>query len=204
MNQGDIILRCWACKESKPISEFYKDCRKKSGVQGVCKPCSLARTKRWQAAHPDYAKQKGKEKYRREDNPARYARNREKFIFFRRRYGSTVIGRLHALLNAAKHRSIKRGIEFTLDYEWLIAKFDEQGGCCILTGLPFDVVCRNPIGVRKFNPFSPSLDRISPAVGYTPDNTRLVCTAINLALNDFGEDVFAKVARAYLERKGTG
>lgn len=48
-------------------------------------------------------------------------------------------------------------------------------------------------------PFSPSLDQIIPGQGYTESNVRLVCTAINLGMNKFGEEVFKSVAKSYLE-----
>jgi hypothetical protein len=54
---------------------------------------------------------------------------------------------------------------------------------------------------HRYLPFSPSLDKIDPKKGYTKDNVRLVITAINLALNNFGEELVAKVAQAYLETK---
>ena len=45
-------------------------------------------------------------------------------------------------------------------------------------------------------PFAPSLDRIDSSGGYTRDNTRLVCQAVNFALNAFGEDIFREVVLA--------
>ena len=54
----------------------------------------------------------------------------------------------------------------------------------------------------RFTPFSPSLDRIDCTGGYTKDNVRLICTALNLGLNTWGEDVYEKVATAFLEQRG--
>ena len=34
--------------------------------------------------------------------------------------------------------------------------------------------------------------------GYTPENTRLVCVAVNLALNRFGEEVLERVCKGFL------
>jgi hypothetical protein len=50
----------------------------------------------------------------------------------------------------------------------------------------------------KTNPFAPSIDRINPSIGYTKDNIRLVCASVNFALNEFGEDIFRKICKAYL------
>jgi hypothetical protein len=69
-----------------------------------------------------------------------------------------------------------------------------QHGRCALTGLPFDL---REIGTgRARRPFAPSLDRIDGEGGYTKDNVRLVCQAVNFALNRFGEDVFYEIAEA--------
>ena len=40
----------------------------------------------------------------------------------------------------------------------------------------------------RFHPYAPSLDRIDPKRGYTPDNVRLVVFAINTMLLDWGAD----------------
>jgi hypothetical protein len=69
-----------------------------------------------------------------------------------------------------------------------------QGGRCALSGLHFDL---REVGSRKARrPFAPSLDRIDSTGGYTRDNVRLVCQAVNFALNAFGEDVFRDIAKA--------
>lgn len=78
----------------------------------------------------------------------------------------------------------------------------DQDYRCALTGLRFEMA--NDYGGRKLfrMPLRPSLDRIEPKVGYVPGNVRLICTAMNVALNEWGEDVFTVLARAYIENKG--
>src|SRR5690606_21411241 len=51
---------------------------------------------------------------------------------------------------------------------------------------------RRPGWFRR--PFAPSLDRIDTSTGYEAGNCRLVCVLANIALNEWGEDVFARVA----------
>lgn len=44
------------------------------------------------------------------------------------------------------------------------------------------------------NPLAPSLDRITPAAGYTPDNVRVVCSQANTALSEYGVDSLLALA----------
>lgn len=69
--------------------------------------------------------------------------------------------------------------------------YEEQNGCCAVSGLPFS---SGKNAAWRIQPFYPSLDRIDSKVGYTKDNVRLVCAAVNLALNDWGEDVLRLIA----------
>lgn len=65
-------------------------------------------------------------------------------------------------------------------------------------------LARNPYGERFYRPFSPPLDQNQPGGGYTPENTRLVCVAVNIALNRFGEEVFHRVCEGFLRRHQDG
>lgn len=84
------------------------------------------------------------------------------------------------------------------DYQ--LSKEDERvlkrrcNGKCELTGLAFDI----GKGSWSRRPYAPSIDRIDSSKGYTTDNCRVVCVAINLAMNEWGEDVYKAVAMAYL------
>jgi hypothetical protein len=97
----------------------------------------------------------------------------------------------------AKSRSVLRGIPFALtesDFAKLVLR---AGGRCELTGIPFRYECGQDVRRR---PFAPSLDRIDRRYGYDLANCRLVCVAINIALNEWGEGTFMVLASAYLER----
>ena len=66
-------------------------------------------------------------------------------------------------------------------------------GRCELTAIRFSME-----RIRKCikRPWSPSIDRLDCSRGYELDNCRLVCTAVNLALNEFGDEVLRKIASA--------
>ena len=90
---------------------------------------------------------------------------------------------------------MRKHIEFSLDagdVARIQSKID--AGFCELTGVEFNTRDR-----RKFN--SPSIDRIDSSRGYTPDNIRIVCFAINAAMCDWGADVIWSVFESWRLRK---
>jgi hypothetical protein len=105
-------------------------------------------------------------------------------------YAKTVKGRAKRLRNSAKKRYY--GLEPEITQEWLEEKLKK--GVCEFTGLPFDF---NPSTEFFKNPYAPSLDRIdSKNKCYTPENTRVVLSLVNLALNEFGEKAAAPIIKA--------
>ena len=84
------------------------------------------------------------------------------------------------LNNGAKRRAKKLGIEYDLDIDWVHQKL--LIGTCEASGLPFQYnyeYVEHGYGVQKS--FSPSLDRINPAKGYTKDNVQVVVWCYNAA-----------------------
>ena len=103
--------------------------------------------------------------------------------------------KLCSIAAGAMQRARKRGLPVdpglvALTFEIYAA----QGARCALTGIEFDLRVVGTGQARR--PFAPSLDRIDCSEGYTRDNTRLVCQAVNFALNAFGEDIFREIAKA--------
>lgn len=98
-------------------------------------------------------------------------------------------------MKAAQSRSKKYHHTFDLNSEFLLELWNKQEAKCALTKLQFEFE-----NTTKYeaNPFAPSIDRIDSAGGYTKDNVRLVCVAVNYALNEFGEGVFKQICEAYL------
>ena len=102
--------------------------------------------------------------------------------------------RAMCLIAGARVRCRKKGITFDLDgfSEELQRRIDL--GACEISGIPFDL---SP--GRK--PTSPSLDRKNPAGGYTPNNVRVICHALNAALGDWGEDALAPIMMGWLAKR---
>ena len=117
----------------------------------------------------------------------------------RRYYAATRNARrAYHLVNEAHKRAKKKNLPFNLQnhlphYQSLI-----EAGVCQLTGLPF-VLEGYEEGKRR-SPFSPSLDRIKPELGYVHGNVRIILWGLNAGLGDWGSDVYELIAKAFLER----
>lgn len=110
---------------------------------------------------------------------------------FQRRYK---VNRGRYLAIGARSRARNRGLPYDLD-EHLDSIQVRAVGCCELTGIVF----KQEGGKVSWN--SPSIDRIKPELGYVYSNIRLVLHCMNTALGTWGEDVFAEVASAFLEKR---
>ena len=100
---------------------------------------------------------------------------------------------LQRLASQARAGAIKRGIGFDLGSDYGETLFQTQHGRCAVTGIPFHLQ-RFPDAFVKY-PFAPSIDRILSSGSYTPDNTRLVCAAVNFGMGQWGEELFLTLAR---------
>ena len=104
-------------------------------------------------------------------------------------------GRAHILLNAARGRGRQKGIPVTVTMSWICQRL--RAGVCEATGLPFRY--SGEIGVR--GNFSPSLDRISSAEGYTTFNCQVVIWAYNAAKGAGTDADVLRMAEALVRRK---
>jgi uncharacterized Zn finger protein (UPF0148 family) len=96
------------------------------------------------------------------------------------------------LLSHCKGRAKSRSLDFNLSVDFLIDLYEMQNNKCAVTKLSFNFE-KSEFEKR---PFAPSIDRIDSSKGYTQDNVRLVCAAVNYALNEFGDTVFDKICAA--------
>ena len=109
----------------------------------------------------------------------------------------TWVARLYA---TARRNAAARGIPFTLSIDDLRAVVRRSGGHCEVSGLPLSVGS-NTSGKFVRRPWAPSLDRIDSTGGYTADNCRLVCCAVNFAMSAWGEDVLVEIAKAIARKR---
>lgn len=104
---------------------------------------------------------------------------------------------LVTILGHARKNARSRDLTMNLARPELRAIWIRSAGRCELTGIKFDLI--NGIGYRR-RPYAPSIDRIDSREGYSAANCRLVVVAMNLAMNEWGHEVFSKIASGYLRR----
>lgn len=101
------------------------------------------------------------------------------------------------LWQAAKVNAAARRLAFEITVADIQRMATQSEMKCMLTGLDFDF--RDFRSTRR-RPYVPSIDRIDCSAGYTPDNVRLVCACVNLAMNEWGLDVLLKMGSALKAR----
>lgn len=94
----------------------------------------------------------------------------------------TIEGRARVFLRNAKKSAAKRNQEFTLTIADIVECWSAQSGICAYSGRQM------MLEAGYFN--TVSIERIDSSVGYTPNNTILVCQAINRMKSDFPFDEF--------------
>jgi len=144
--------------------------------------------KAWPLNNPEKAAKKSRD--RRAAQPEWY---RQKEPGYYRTYrGSQIAARpWRYTFQSRKLDASKRGLPFTLTDEWCAARWT---GKCELTSLDFK---SNPHG-RGPHPFSCTIDRVVPELGYTPENSRFILFGCN-CLKGSGTDVdMYTIARALI------
>lgn len=161
----------------------------------------LARMREYHAAHREEHKAYMRQRHQRireVDNPRRLAHhyanqehaNQKRKINLRKSRKELP---WKYMLKSAADRAKQKGVPFFLTEEWAANRWT---GHCELTGIQFAApgVGQGP------KMFSPSLDRIVPSIGYTPENCRFVLWGVN-ALKGTGTDAdMMLIAKALTEK----
>ena len=108
------------------------------------------------------------------------------------------------MLKGARRRCAKSGTQIDLTIEDVLALAEAQGYRCAVSGIPFDMETTGPNRRAFRKPFRPSLDRKAHKGPYTLKNVRLVCVAVNVALNEWGDHVLRRIALGIAEQETLG
>lgn len=124
------------------------------------------------------------------------ANNRERMRTLTLRYLHKKINNYpwQTLIESTRKRAAKNGVEHTLTFDW---GKQHWTGKCAITGIPFTEP-NNRRG-RKNRTFFPSIDRINPHIGYTPENSRFVLWAVNAFKSDGTEEDMLMIAKAIVD-----
>lgn len=175
------IHRCWACKERKPVSEFYKDRNKPSGYGFLCKPCNKIRKKTYHAEYQVRCRegiaQRARARYL-ANRDARLKKDKERRLINGHRWNATERAKHAAnpipnMLANAKTRAQKKNLPFDLCLEDISVP-----NVCPALGIPLVVTPGKTTGN------SPSLDRIHNAKGYVRGNVVVVSFKANTIKNN--------------------
>lgn len=105
--------------------------------------------------------------------------------------------RLRRLAQMAKNRARSKGLDYNIDGDYLISLWNETDGCCALTGRQLRLEAWGSKG--QVHPDAPSVDRINPKKGYVKGNVRLITYHLNVALSEYGTDIFESLVKSYME-----
>lgn len=101
------------------------------------------------------------------------------------------------LMTSVGQRCRKSNLPMEIDVPWVHAILEK--GVCEVSGMAFDF--GNHPSTRR-NPLGPSIDQIVAGEGYTLANSRVVLTALNLALCEWGVDTYVQIAQEVLRAQG--
>lgn len=119
--------------------------------------------------------------------------------------GPVALRALKDLIVNARKNAKARALEITITLDDIKVLAELSQGRCMLTGIPFEHGADEDLRqspTRRKRVWAPSIDRIDSSKGYVPGNVRLVCMAVNVALQEFGDTVLLRIAKALVERHG--
>lgn len=170
------LKACSKCEEIKPIIDFFSYNGKPSSA---CKECDMQRHRDWKAKNSQHMLD-----YVREYNSRENIASKKHQVRKQRREESP----RWTMQITLRHGLNRRHTDNPATIDDLMAKFEAQHGRCALTGIVMTW------GKGKVMPTSISLDRIDPNEGYSSENLRLICHAVNAFKGQMTDDEMFNMA----------
>jgi hypothetical protein len=174
---------CKGCQQIKMIFEFYPV--KNGRPAPYCKECDRKKSSEWAAANRDHLRTYTQRYDANPVNRARRLAGRKKRVQASPRYTMKI---------TLSHGLRRKPTINPATIEDLMQKWRDQNGCCALTGI------KMTWAKGKVLPTSISLDRIDHEGGYSADNIRLICHAINAFRGRMSDAEMLDMARALIAK----
>ena len=97
------------------------------------------------------------------------------------------------LFHSARNRAKAKGLPFTLTKGWVAERV--ECGKCELSGISFNLEAKR--GMQ--GPYSPSIDKIVPELGYIPENCRMILYGLNALKSTGTDEDIMNIAKALIE-----
>lgn len=95
-------------------------------------------------------------------------------------------------------RAIQHGVPMSLTEDSIHRMIVSQNWRCAVTGIKF---AANVYPGQRIRPWVPSIDRLIASRGYVDGNVRIVCAAVNIAMNQFGDEIFFRIMAGALNNR---
>lgn len=183
-----VCTKCYNCKN---LEDFHNDKKRKDGKYIICKEC-----------HYSYMRGRYKDPKVKQKRIDYHERIKNDPVFIMRakqrsdNFYNSLLGRARTLFNNAKKSPAAKKHPFTLTLNHIIEGIEK--GRCAVTGMEFQLINR---GVNKKNHLAPSVDRIDSTVGYTDENTRIVCWWYNMAKGELTDNQMKNCCRRVVENE---
>jgi len=164
--------KCTTCGKIKPINEFIKHKGCIDGYAGTCRMCANTYSTNWKRKNSVRLAKKRRERYAK--NNGERVRQRE----IKRKLEHPIRVRAQVLRMGMVTRSKKKNLDFDSDYfsvTYLMQLLKDKP-FCECCGKHLDTGFKND---NKPHDDSPSMDRINSSLGYTKENTALLCWRCN-------------------------
>ena len=138
------------------------------------------------------------EDYTTTSNRSKYCSVRCSHNAHKRKRAFNIPRRMKDLADSSRRRAEKKGIPHNIDGEHLLGLWEDNGGKCCVTGVPFNLSYSDELQKGWSKKDAPSLDRIHPELGYTVGNVRLVAFQVNCAMGVYSDEDFYKMCELAL------